>query len=150
MTHAPLKKAANAAAASLALLAILGIAEGCTATASAGPPQQSGPTCDVDGTVTCLDGVGYSCTGGDTPEESNSSLLCSEGTAGNAGSTLYCCLTSSSDTTCGDDPTVSCPGGGFGFSCANASEAPNVAYPSLTCSSPVPGNAGSATYCCTD
>jgi hypothetical protein len=45
---------------------------------------------------------------------------------------------------------VSCPGGGFGFSCSNASEPPTQAYPSLNCSSPTPGNAGSATYCCTD
>jgi hypothetical protein len=45
---------------------------------------------------------------------------------------------------------VSCPGGGFGFSCSNATESPNQAYPSLTCSTPTAGNAGSATYCCTD
>ena len=131
-------------------LFLIGLEEGCTATATAGPPAATGPSCGTDSTVACVDGTGYSCTLSDTPEESNSSLICSDGTPGNAGSTLYCCLTASADTTCGDDPTVSCPGGGFGFSCANASEEPNKAYPSLNCSAPTPGNAGSETYCCTD
>ena len=135
-------------AASIAFLSILGFGAGCTTTVN--PDDNGGPSCAVDGTVACTDGTGYSCTGNDAPEDSNGSLLCSDGTAGNAGSTLYCCFTASSDTTCGDDPTVSCPGGGFGFSCANASEEPNKAYPSLNCSAPTPGNGGSETYCCTD
>ena len=139
--------------ASLALLGALGLAQGCTATASpdtAPPPSPGGPSCATDPTVACNDGTGYSCTAGDTPEESDATLLCSDGEPGNAGSTLYCCLRTSTDTTCGDDPTVSCPGGGFGFSCANASEEPNKAYPTLNCSPPAPGNTGSETYCCTD
>jgi hypothetical protein len=138
--------------ASLALLGALILGEGCTANATVAPPAQggSGSSCAVDGTVSCSDGTGYSCISSDTPDQSDPSLLCNDGVPGNAGSTLYCCFTASSDTTCGDDPTVSCPGGGFGFSCANASEEPNKAYPSLNCSAPTPGNAGSETYCCTD
>jgi len=138
----------------LALLGVLCTAEGCTVTANPPPPAggttSTGPTCAIDDTVACNDGTGFSCTGGDHPEDSDSSLICNDGDPGNAGSTVFCCLTVSSDTTCGDDPTVSCPGGGFGFSCANASEEPNKAYPSLNCSAPKPGNAGSETYCCTD
>jgi hypothetical protein len=134
------------AAVSLALTSILALAAGCTTTT-----DDSGPTCDTDPTVSCTDGTGYSCTGTDRPEDSVSSIFCSDGQAGNAGSTLYCCLSKdTADTTCGDDPTVSCPGGGFGFSCSDATEPPTQAYPSLNCSSPVAGNAGSATYCCTD
>jgi hypothetical protein len=137
----------------LALLSLLIFGAGCSANASQdqAPPQSSGgSSCNTDETVACADGTGYSCIGGDTPDESDATLDCSEGTAGNAGSTLYCCFTRSTDTTCADDPTVSCPGGGFGFSCANASEEPNHAYPSLNCSPPTAGNAGSEIYCCTD
>jgi hypothetical protein len=132
-------------------LGLLGASEGCTASASAGGTV-SGSSCATDSTVTnCSSGTGYSCTSSDTPDQSNSALICSDGVAGNAGSTLYCCFTgSTSDTTCGSDSTVSCPGGGFGFSCSNATEPPTQAYPSLNCSTGASGNAGSETYCCTD
>jgi hypothetical protein len=131
----------------LAVLVVIGLA----ACSSSSPSSESGSSsCAVDDTVACADGTGYSCLASDTPDEAHPSLLCSDGEPGNAGSTLYCCLHTSSDTTCGDDPTVSCPGGGFGFSCANAAEPPTAAYPSLSCSQGTPGNAGSETYCCTD
>ena len=95
----------------------------------------------MDGTVQCPDGTGVLLArGGDAPDDSDSALLCSDAEVeATPGSQIYCCLHTSSDTTCGDDSTVSCPGGGFGFSCANASESPTTAYPELTCSQ---GNAG--------
>ncbi len=50
-------------------------------------------TCMQDSTVQgCQAGsYGFSCTGTDTPSDSDSSLNCSTGTAGNNGETLYCC-----------------------------------------------------------
>jgi hypothetical protein len=132
---------------SLASLAFFALGStGCSVT-----PDAPGPTCATDDTVACNDGTGYSCTGSDEPEDSNSSLICSSGTDGNAGSTLYCCLHAVSGTTCGPDSTVAgCAPGSFGFSCADATEPPNDSYPSLNCSAPTAGNAGSAVYCCTD
>jgi hypothetical protein len=130
--------------------AVLGVgATGCTATATASAPS----SCGTDDTVVCLDGAGYSCTGGDRPDDTDRSLLCSSGREGNAGALLYCCLqaVASSSTTCGPDSTVAgCAPGSFGFSCADSSEPPSASYPSLTCSSPIQGNAGSALYCCAD
>jgi hypothetical protein len=136
----------------LAPLALIGIAVlgagagGCSVT-----PDNPGPSCATDDTVACTDGVGYSCLGSDAPDDSDSSLLCSDGTAGNAGSTLYCCLHAVHGTSCSPDDTVAgCAPGSFGFSCSDATEPPNDSYPSLQCSAPTPGNAGSAIYCCTD
>ena len=136
----------------LAPLALIGVAVlgagGCSVTPDT--PSPSGPSCDTDGTVACTDGIGYSCTGDDAPQDSDSSLICSSGSAGNAGSTLYCCLQLVKGT-CGPDDTVAgCAPGSFGFSCSDATEPPNDSYPSLQCSSPTQGNAGSAIYCCTD
>lgn len=50
-------------------------------------------TCTVDSTVTgCTGGsYGFACTGTDTPADSNTSLVCGPGAAGNDGNTLYCC-----------------------------------------------------------
>jgi hypothetical protein len=50
-------------------------------------------SCAQDDTVSGCDDTsyGFSCTGSDTPEDADSSLNCSMGVAGNAGSTLYCC-----------------------------------------------------------
>jgi hypothetical protein len=53
----------------------------------------SSATCAQDPTVTGCSGAsfGFSCTGSDTPSDDDSSLTCSSGVAGNAGSLLYCC-----------------------------------------------------------
>jgi hypothetical protein len=132
--------------ASLALVGVLGAGgAGCTATATAGP------TCGIDDTVPCSQGQGFSCTGGDQPEDSDPSLVCSYGVSGNAGSVLYCCLHAAPNTTCGPDSTVNgCAPGSFGFSCSDATEPPSASYPQLSCSSPIQGNAGAALYCCKD
>jgi hypothetical protein len=129
---------------------------GCTATASAGPAApddtSSGSTCAMDDTVTGCSSpsTGYSCTGSDTPDQSDSSLVCSYGVQGNAGSTLFCCLApASASNSCAPDSTVTgCSGASYGFSCSNASDNPMDEYSNLTCSTPVPGNAGSSLYCC--
>lgn len=96
--------------------------------------------------------TGYSCTGSDTPDESDPSLACSFGEAGNAGSTVYCCLTADtfSSSTCAPDSTVAgCQPGSYGFSCVG-SDTPDQTDGTLTCSTGVAGNAGSTLYCCTN
>jgi hypothetical protein len=105
-------------------------------------------TCAPDSTVDgCTSGTGYSCTGTDRPEDSDSSLFCSDGVAGNAGATLYCCVTLSIST-CAPDYTVQgCVPGSIGFSCTST-DAPQDGDPSLNCSVGVAGNAGSTLYCC--
>lgn len=118
---------------------------GCTV--SSGPPAY---TCDPDPTVQgCpANADGFSCTGGDTPEQSDSSLYCSDGVPGNAGSRLYCCVTFSVHVTCAPDPTVQgCIPSSIGFSCTGG-DTPDQGDPSLVCSQGVPGNAGSLLYCC--
>jgi hypothetical protein len=54
----------------------------------------AGTTCAPDYTVAgCVSGsIGFSCTGTDSPDMGDPSLTCSVGVAGNAGSTLYCCV----------------------------------------------------------
>ncbi len=58
-------------------------------------PGTAGTTCKPDVTVSgCATGAqGYACTGTDTPEQGDGSLSCDPGKAGNAGSTVYCCMT---------------------------------------------------------
>jgi hypothetical protein len=113
-------------------------------------PTEPTSTCDYDPTVTgCIVGDGYSCLGSDTPDEADSTLICSDGSPGNAGSTLYCCLTLTTGT-CGADPTVTgCDDFSVGFSCTG-SDTPSQDDPTLDCSTGVPGNAGSTLFCCTN
>src|SRR5580692_4333593 len=51
-------------------------------------------SCAPDTTVAGCSGAstGYSCTSTDAPDQTDTTLSCSVGIAGNAGSTLYCCL----------------------------------------------------------
>jgi len=121
-------------------------AAGCSASVT--PPPPSGSSCAPDDTVPCAGGSGYSCTGGDTPDEADSTLLCSDGVDGPDG-TQYCCASfGTATTTCQQDPTVdSCEPPSIGFSCTGT-DSPDEADSSLTCSTGVPGNAGSTLYCC--
>jgi hypothetical protein len=140
----------------LSMLVMPALLAGCTASASAStnPPDNGTSSCSADQTVTGCSGssTGYSCTGSDTPEDSDSTLECSVGIAGNAGSTLFCCLGApSTANSCAPDETVSgCAGGSYGFSCTVSTDNPMDAYSDLTCSTGVAGNAGSTLFCCTD
>jgi hypothetical protein len=119
---------------------------GCSVTTN-NPPTSP---CSPDSTVTgCVAGsVGYSCTGSDTPNQVDGSLSCSQATAGNAGSSLYCCTTIGGTGTCAPDSTVtSCGASGTGYSCTGT-ETPSQVYPSLACGPGTAGNAGSTVYCC--
>jgi hypothetical protein len=113
----------------------------------------SSDSCSMDSTVTgCAQGSsGYSCTGSATPAQSTPSLNCGAGVAGNAMSTLYCCVAAGTTaTTCAPDITVSnCAGTSQGYSCSG-SDTPAHGYPSLSCGPGAPGDAGSTLYCCTN
>jgi hypothetical protein len=61
--------------------------DGGTSSSSSGGPTTV--TCHADSTVTCTSGNGWSCTGKDSPEQSQA-LVCSLGTADGA-KTDYCC-----------------------------------------------------------
>jgi hypothetical protein len=119
---------------------------GCTITTG------SSDSCAPDSTIPgCVQGSsGYSCTGAFTPEETFSSLICSQGVAGNAGSMLYCCIAAGvTATTCAPDITVSnCASTSQGYSCTG-SDTPPQSDPTLSCGTGSPGNAGSTLYCCT-
>ncbi len=136
----------------LSVVACLGVVTGCTASATVSPPAP-GSTCAPDSTVVGCSSpsTGYSCTGSDTPADSDATLECSVGEAGNAGSTVYCCLSGTfSSSSCAPDSTVAgCQGGSFGFSCL-ASDSPDDTDSTLVCSTGVAGNAGATLYCCTD
>ncbi|MBI5537490.1 MAG: hypothetical protein HY898_32505 [Deltaproteobacteria bacterium] len=123
----------------------------------AGTPQADGvteyccttpttTTCAVNSTVGCTSGAaGYSCTGSDTPQQSDTSLTCSAGVAGTAGATNYCCT---GGTPCMTDSAVDCTGvvsaGVSGYSCTSG--APESANPALSC---VQSPSGKTTqFCC--
>jgi hypothetical protein len=69
-----------------------------TGTAGSGNTQYccitfTSSTCSQDSSVAgCESGsYGFSCSGSDTPQQADTSLNCSAGTAGENGATLYCC-----------------------------------------------------------
>lgn len=122
----------------------------------------SSVTCGEDSTVQgCESGsYGFSCTGSDTPDQDQAGLVCSTGTAGNNGETLYCCsytddggtadsgTTTDSGDTCMQDSTVTCTGGAQGWSCTG-SDTPDQTQSGLVCSMGTAGDGGATLYCCT-
>lgn len=138
----------NAAAmpATVSLLALAGFT-GCTSsTVTAAEPAG----CSPDPTVTgCSGSAGFSCNTSATPDQLDSTLVCSDGIPGGHGLVLYCCVTFQS-TSCAPDPTVqNCPGSSIGFSCTGA-QTPEDTNPTLACGPGALGNAGSLLYCCSD
>jgi hypothetical protein len=114
--------------------------------------SSSSTTCGYDSTVAgCVPGsFGFSCTdANEPPSAAYPSLNCSSGTAGNAGSELYCCTDgttvdedSGGSNTCALDQVVSCDGG-QGYSCLG-SDTPI----GQTCSLYSNDDAGISEYCC--
>jgi hypothetical protein len=134
-------------------LAVAGVAGsllgvlGCTANADVAPSPATG--CQPDSSVAGCDSPsnGFSCDTTDSPEQTDSSLVCSAGTP-SGGLILYCCIQFTSSS-CSADPTVQgCTGDSFGFSCTGT-DTPDEADPSLNCSSATPAG-GALLYCCTD
>ncbi len=108
----------------------------------------NGGSCSEDWSVTGCTGsaVGYSCTGADKPEQSNTALSCSAGISTTSGSTAYCCSKSAS-LTCATDALVSCPAAQIGYSCTGA-DVPLQSDATLTCGAGVIGADGATAYCC--
>jgi len=124
---------------------------GCTASAQIAPPPPVAAGCAQDSSVAgCqVPATGYSCGNGDNPEQSDSSLVCSDGTLASDGFVLYCCIQFTSST-CAPDPSVQgCAGSSFGFSCTGT-DTPDQADATLVCSSATAGGNGALLYCCTD
>lgn len=122
----------------------------CTASASVDTGPGSVPaTCGQDSTIVGCVGasVGYSCSGTDSPDESDTALSCSVGTASN-GETIYCCVdTSAVATGCSADRSiVGCTGASIGFTCSGSAD-PAQGNPSLVCSTGT-ASGGSTLYCC--
>lgn len=128
------------------------------------PPPGPPATCTVDTSVEGCSGgsVGYACSG-DRPDDGDTNLVCSRGTPGAAGVTLYCCAPYGqywSDCTV-DTGIAGCVGDAFGFSCSGASSvsgdpaiptpdptSPADADATLACSASMPSGAD-LLYCCT-
>lgn len=107
-----------------------------------GPPESCTPIAAMPG---CDQGsVAYSCAG-DRPDDGDSNLVCSRGTPGALGATLYCCAPISQYTTqCAPDPTIAgCGGVALGFQCTGG-VTPSDADPTIACSADLGGSA----YCC--
>jgi len=106
--------------------------------------------CKSDASITSCGGssFGLSCTGGESPAQGDSSLVCSAPVAGNNGESLYCCANyvASSGSTCAADPSASCGPSVIGFSCTGG-DTPDQANASLACSSGTASATGTL-YCC--
>jgi hypothetical protein len=123
---------------------------GCTASASVTPNSPSDGCAQDSSVVGCESpSTGYSCGNGESPDQSDSSLVCSDPTAGDNGLTLYCCIQFTSTTCSADSSVTGCTGDSFGFSCTGT-DTPDEGDSSLTCSMPTPGANGLSLYCCTD
>jgi len=98
---------------------------------------------------------GFSCAGATSPDQADTSLVCSQAIAGSGGATDYCCVSfdpssgvcrcsSFSDDAgaCGVAPT-GCSGASIGFACA-AGHTPTDVNPLLTCTVPD----GGSSACC--
>jgi hypothetical protein len=104
--------------------------------------------CAEDSTVTanCSQGTGFACAGSTTPDQNDSSLVCSSGTP-NGSNTDYCCIPyTQSSGTCMQDSTVMCSEG-FGFTCSGT-DMPQQTNSALNCSTGTAGNNGQMLYCC--
>jgi hypothetical protein len=113
---------------------------GCTSV----PSNTCAKAADVTGCVGAS--TGYSCTGSDAPQDSDTSLSCGAGVREPSGVTAYCCI-DATVATCGADPTVTCASGSSGYSCSGT-DSPAANNSSLTCGAGVPAANGATTYCC--
>src|SRR5579863_8991750 len=100
---------------------------GCTSNADVAPPAAG---CAQDSSVAGCEApsTGFSCGNGERPDQSDSSLVCSDGITSGDGLALYCCVQFTSST-CDADPSVQgCAGTSFGFSCTGT-DSPSDADP---------------------
>ncbi len=109
------------------------------------PPPGPPATCT---TIAALPGcdqgsLSFSCTA-DRPDDGDANLVCSNGTAGPAGTTQFCCAPFSQEfSDCVVDTRIAgCGGTSMGFACGATS--PSDADPTIACGAGLPGNR----YCC--
>jgi hypothetical protein len=103
--------------------------------------------------------IGFSCAGETSPDQADTSLVCSLALKGDGGASEYCCVSfpqssgvcrcSSFDDdagTCGVAPT-GCSGAAIGFTCA-AGHTPDELNPLLACDGNGPDGGTGGGYCC--
>jgi hypothetical protein len=123
---------------------------GCTASAQVSPPPPSSGCAPDDAVVGCdSPSSGFSCGSAESPDQTDSSLVCSDATPSSDGLLLYCCIQFTSSSCAPDSSIQGCAGDSFGFSCTGP-DTPMDADTSLNCSTPTPGGGGELLYCCTD
>jgi hypothetical protein len=103
------------------------------------------PTCAPNAALTCPGQTGYTCPGGDAPQNSDPTLQCIQASTNN-----YCC--SSLPVTCSlnSSLTPACPPNQTGYSCTG-SDYPGDDFPSVSaCAGGSTGTGdGGSDYCCT-
>jgi hypothetical protein len=139
----PVASAVSQRPRALVWLACVSAMIGCTAGASVTPAPPSG--CGQDSSVSCSQGVGWSCPAGENPEQSN--LSCSIPTP-NGSDDDFCCFDWTYGTTCAPDDglTSVCQPDSFGYRC-QAGDNPNSLDSTLNCSSPTPDGSDDD-FCC--
>lgn len=113
-------------------------------------------TCEADAAVAdCAGGsYGFSCVGTNTPDQTDPTLVCSDG-APDGSNTDFCCLVmQDSSSSCAPDASVTsrCTApGSFGFKWTSAMDDPMALDPSLTCEpGVVDADGASEDFCCTN
>jgi hypothetical protein len=96
--------------------------------------------------------VSYACDGTDRPDDPDTDLVCSAGTAGVGSAQLFCCIPYEQATSeCTPDPTIpGCGGVAVGFSCAGQDSPPTTpgdADPTIACSAAMASGSANR-YCC--
>jgi hypothetical protein len=124
----------------------------------------SGDSCAVDDSVTATceyPSYGFTCTGSDSPDTGDSSLVCSEpggngmqycctdGSGGGSGGSSGSSGGSSGGTTpsCDADSSLSCEMGSTGYTCTDGATIASD-DPTFICSDPTMMSDGSNGYCC--
>jgi hypothetical protein len=131
---------------------------GATTVYCCAPYGQWATECVPSAVVGCgAQSFGFSCTGGTSPDEADTSLACSAALDGDAGARDYCCISFAQSSglcrcasfdegsgMCGVGST-GCNGAAIGLACAPA-HTPTEVNSLLECSEPDAGGGG--TYCC--
>ncbi len=102
--------------------------------------------------------LGFSCSGETSPDQVDTSLVCSQAVPNSSGMNDYCCISFNQSSgvcrcasfdevagMCGVAAVVGCSGATIGFTCA-VGHAPTEANPLLACSPPDGGSMSA--YCC--
>jgi len=109
-------------------------------------PAATTPTCTPYPAASCVGAAtGFMCLGDDSPGVNDATIACDVGVAGEAGSTVHCCVPFlQSGAGCQERQDVGCIAGSFGFSCQGA-QRPETFNAVLSCES---APSGASTYCC--